>query len=134
MLILHVDDDSDDREIFCEALKAVDSQISFIEVESGLKALEFLAKTEILPDYIFIDINMSKMNGYELVKEIISIPRMKGIQLVMHSTSFNPKDKDQFAKLGIKFLGKKNRFSELVESLKSVVFSHVTVLGGKSEM
>jgi CheY-like chemotaxis protein len=127
MLILSVDDDSDDREIFCDAVKTVDERVSCIQVESGDDALEFLSNTEILPDYIFIDINMPKMNGYECARMIKSIPRLKNIQLVMHSTTLNPADLVHFSQQEIKHLPKPSQFSELVKSIKHLIFNSVTV-------
>lgn len=125
MLILSIDDDSDDREILCDAVKTVDNEVSCIEMENGIDALEFLSNTEILPDYIFIDINMPKMDGYECVKMIKSIPRLKNIQLVMHSTTFNPGDLIAFTKQDVKHLPKLSQFSELVKLIKHLVFNGV---------
>lgn len=127
MLILNVDDDSDDRELFSEALKVVNSQISCIQLESGLKALEFLAKAKPLPDYLFIDINMPIMSGYECVKKLIQIPRMKDIQIIILSTSFNLEDEVNFSTLGIKHLLKGSTFCELVDAIKSVIPLHSKV-------
>lgn len=133
MLILNIDDDVEDREMFREAIRAVDPVISCIQHESGLNALEFIADSEIVPDYIFIDINMPKMNGYECVKEIRLLPGTKKIPIIMYSTAFNPNDQVDFKKLGIKYLTKSSRFSELVESIKNLIGNRVKVLEGKSK-
>lgn len=125
MMILSIDDDSDDREILCDAVKTVDAEVSCIEMENGVDALEFLSSTKTLPDYIFIDINMPKMNGYECVKMIKSIPRLKNIQLVMHSTTFNPSDLVAFSSQDVKHLPKLSQFSELVKLIKHLVFNGV---------
>lgn len=127
MLILNIDDDFEDREMFREAIRAVDPVISCIQHESGLKALEFMADTELVPDYIFIDINMPKMNGYECVREIRLLTDMKKIPIIMYSTTFNPNDQVDFKKLGIKYLTKSSRFSELVESIRSLIGDRVKV-------
>lgn len=121
MLILNIDDDIDDREMFCAAIKEVDAMISCIHLDSGFKALEFVAKSEILPDYIFIDINMPKMDGFECVEEIRSLPGMKAISIVMYSTAFRPDDHLRFHRLGIRYLKKTSRLSELVESIKQLI-------------
>lgn len=124
MLILHVDDDIDDREMFSEALKALNSEISCIQLESGLKALEFLDKAKTLPDYLFIDINMPKMSGYECVKKVLQIPQMKHIQIIFLSTSFDLKDEVYFSRLGINHQLKGYSFSDLVNSIRSVMPLH----------
>lgn len=121
MIILNIDDDIDDREMFCAAIKEVDSMISCIHLDSGFKALEFIARSETLPDYIFIDINMPKMDGFECVEEIRSLPGMKEISIVMYSTAFRPDDQLRFHRLGIRYLNKTSRLSELVESIKQLI-------------
>ena len=133
MLILNVDDDSDDRELFFEALKALNSQISCIQLESGLQAIEFLEKPTTLPDYLFIDINMPKMNGYACVKELMQIPRMKHIQIIILSTSFALKDEVYFSRLGIKHLLNGYRFSDLVDAIESALPLQFRPLERKSE-
>lgn len=125
MLILNVDDDIDDREMFCDALKAIDPEISCMQVESGLKAVEFLRKNEV-PDFIFVDINMPKMNGYECVEEIRSISHLRKVPIIMYSTTFNPNDQVNFTNLGIQYLIKSSRFAEVVSAIKKMIYKLVT--------
>lgn len=47
MVILNVDDDIDDREMFQAALDEVDSTLTCIQFESGSKVLEYLAHVEV---------------------------------------------------------------------------------------
>jgi hypothetical protein len=42
MLILHVDDDFDDREIFQELLQLIDPGIECVQKESGDEAIDYL--------------------------------------------------------------------------------------------
>lgn len=121
MLILNVDDDSDDREFFCDAIKAVDPKIPCVLFENGDSLLNFLGSTEISPDYIFIDINMPKMNGYECAREITENYKSKTTQIVMFSTTFNPIDLQTFENQGFKYIVKQNSLTSLVNSLKSVI-------------
>lgn len=121
MLILIVDDDIDDREIFCDALKAIDPQISCIDFDRGFKAIDFLSTTIALPDFAFIDINMPMMNGYECVQKIRENNKLDKVQIIMYSTGFNPKDINEFAKIGIRNLIKPNKFTDLIESIKVLI-------------
>jgi CheY-like chemotaxis protein len=50
MTILFVDDDPDDYQLFCEALKSFEPIAKCLHVTDGQKALELLHN--ILPDYI----------------------------------------------------------------------------------
>ena len=61
MVVLNVDDDQEDREFFCDALKEIDASIVCLVAESGMEALSLLQSHMPLPDYIFLDINMPMM-------------------------------------------------------------------------
>lgn len=121
MLIFYADDDSDDREILSNAVKAVDPRVSCKLFESGEELLNFLGTSSTLPDYIFIDINMPKMNGYECAKKVKSIPAFGQSQIVMYSTCFNPEDETEFAKLGVKCLIKPSNVNDLVQSIRKLI-------------
>jgi CheY-like chemotaxis protein len=56
MVVLYVDDDVDDLQLFGEALREVDPAIIFISAISAEEALNFL-HGELRPDYIFMDIS-----------------------------------------------------------------------------
>ncbi|MEX2233668.1 MAG: response regulator [Cyclobacteriaceae bacterium] len=121
MLILNVDDDRDDREFFSDAIKEVDPSIPCVLFENGQELLYYLEEAKTLPDYIFIDINMPKMNGYECAQEIRSNYLTGETQIVMYSTAFNPADKAKFKEQGFKYIVKQNSLGELVQSIKGVM-------------
>ena len=121
MVILNVDDDCDDREMFGEAVKTIDPDISVLSIESGQKALDYLASSMIMPHYAFIDINMPMMNGYECVELIRALQNTGNMSIVMYSTAFNPRDQLTFGELGIQYLIKGDNFSDLVDSIGKLI-------------
>lgn len=121
MLILNVDDDSDDREFFNDAIRVVDPEIPCVLFENGQDLLYYLEDNKTLPDYIFIDINMPMMNGYECAEEIKSNYLTGETQIVMYSTAFNPVDREKFEKQGFKYIVKQNSLGALVQSIKDVM-------------
>lgn len=123
MQILHVDDDVDDRAMFRMALKRIDPEIQCIEIESGEDAVKMLLNSQVSPDFIFMDINMPRMNGYECVKEIHQYPNLKNTTIVMFSSSFKSTDQADFEMLGLKYLLKANSLRSLVESIKELIRS-----------
>lgn len=127
-MIVYIDDDIDDRQIFCEAVKAVDPTIPCIPFESGKVALDFLYLNQKLPDFVFIDINMPGMNGYECVRKIRASENLKEVKIVMHSTSFNSKDIIDFTRQGLMILNKPIAFNILVKEVKDIIFR---IGGGK---
>ena len=128
MFVFNVDDDSDDREIFLDAVNTVDPHISCVQVESGISALQFLNRSDILPDYLFIDMNMPKMTGLECVENIRSVARCFSVQIVMYSITFSPKDETYLTKMGITCLQKKSKLSDLVNSLDAILLNKIPVL------
>jgi len=120
MLIFYVDDDSDDRELFRYAVKSVDPRTVLVAFESGEDLLTFLRSGTPLPDFIFIDINMPKMNGYECVQEIRSKEIFNTVKIIMYSTSFNPEDQLRFNQPGVDFLVKPSEIDSLVLYIKKL--------------
>ena len=68
-------------------------------VESGMEALEYLKATkkhnDVLPDLIFLDINMPGMDGWEFIEEYKKFDKelQSKIIIVMLTTSDNPDHK-----------------------------------------
>jgi CheY-like chemotaxis protein len=82
-----IDDDIDDQEIFSFILSDVYPQANCVFADDGLYALEKLQDVSFSPSIIFIDINMPRMNGLEILKEIKKIERFSQTPIYMYSTS-----------------------------------------------
>lgn len=121
MLIFYVDDDSDDRELFSYAIKSVDPRIVLVAFESGEDLLTFIRSGTPLPDFIFMDINMPKMNGYECVQEIRSREIFNTVKIIMYSTSFNPDEQSRFNQPGVDFLIKPSELENLVQYIEMLI-------------
>ena len=63
-----------------------------IEAQNGEAALEILKEETLLPDIIFLDLNMPKINGLEFLKILKSNPKLKFLPAVILTTSNNRKD------------------------------------------
>ena len=60
--VLIVDDDEDDRDLFCDAVNIVDPSIGCIMARNGEEALEGLKSRDFhTPDIIFLDLNMPRL-------------------------------------------------------------------------
>lgn len=122
-----VDDDRDDREIFIEALAEVDTSCNCITADNGEDAIRKLHTGSIVPNYIFLDLNMPKMNGRECLLEIKSIKRLAEIPVIIYSTSSLQKEKEELVKLGaFMFMTKPSNFNDLCTTLKQVIFNKVS--------
>nr|AGC72317.1 CheY-like response regulator [uncultured bacterium A1Q1_fos_1093] len=98
---LLIDDDIDDQEIFLMALQDINLPVECVVANDGFHALEILHQdTMFVPDYIFIDLNMPRMNGKQCVKEIKKIEHISHVPVVMYSTSSSQNDVEESKKLG----------------------------------
>src|SRR5207302_9453827 len=97
---LLVDDDTDDRELFSEALVSVDPVIICDLAADAEEALKKLDKKEGPPDLIFLDINLPVMTGWQFLSNLKSTEAYKDIPVIMYSTSNNQRDKDIAKDLG----------------------------------
>ena len=92
--IAFADDDYDDKDLLCEAVKNICPDVLFTIADDGATLLDKL-KTTARPDFIILDINMPFMDGKECLKVIKSIPAIKEIPVMMYSTSSNLKDVEE---------------------------------------
>ena len=124
MNILYADDDADDREIFCEAIKEINPGIKVVLGKDGEETLKILSVQKELPQLIFLDINMPKMDGVECLVKLKSDDRLKGIPVIIYSTTSNENDQTKIALLGASdFILKGNSFESVKESLDKVLAS-----------
>src|SRR5437868_885846 len=93
--VLIAEDDEDDYFFFCEALMTSGVVASIYHAKHCEQAIESLANLENVPDYIFLDINMPKMNGIACLEKIRGNEKFNNTPVIMLSTSQNPKDIQQ---------------------------------------
>jgi PleD family two-component response regulator len=112
--IILADDDEDDRELFMEAMQEIAPQVKVTLCEDGNKLMNYLFnKNTPLPDLIFLDLNMPLKNGNQCLKDIRSNEAMKGIPVIIYSTSQNQDHIDKTFLSGANFyFPKANSFSD----------------------
>jgi len=84
-VVILIDDDKDDQEIFQKELQKFDPSIKFLSAYNGEEGLMVLNKNSV--DYIFLDINMPVMNGIDALKLIKQDQNLKHIPVIIYSTS-----------------------------------------------
>jgi CheY-like chemotaxis protein len=121
--ILQIDDDSDDCELFMEALQVV-SAATYTAIYSPVEALQKLIGKEIEPDVIFLDLNMPIMSGLEFLIEIKKEETLKGIPIIIFSTSqLDDIIREAKAHGAYDFISKPNNFNDLKRILSHYTFS-----------
>lgn len=70
--------------------------------------MELLNNEELLlPDVIFLDVNLPDKNGYDCLLDIIETKRLDSVHIIMYSTSYQENVADVLFELGAKFYIKK---------------------------
>jgi CheY-like chemotaxis protein len=96
-IVLYAEDDFEEFDLFREALQRFDRNIQLHHARNGVHALESL--TTYIPDFIFLDINMPLMDGWECLDHIKLTPRLAKVPVFMISTN---KDADSHRKSVLK--------------------------------
>lgn len=131
MLILAVDDDRDDLEVFCDAVKELEPSATLISARDGEEAMNYLlTKAITTPDYIFLDINMPRVDGRSCLIAIRENKLTKNACVIMYSTSLSRQDQILFERLNARFLTKASTQSELLSSLKRIFGTLRSAEGG----
>ncbi|WP_106593960.1 response regulator [Dyadobacter jiangsuensis] len=124
IMIFLVDDDVDDQEIFLLTMQDTGADVECEFACDGIQALEKLGGDSYQPHLIFIDINMPKMNGMELLVELKQNPRLVKTPIYMYSTSDQKEIVTKCMELGASGFMKKSPdinelrrdFSQLIDS------------------
>jgi CheY-like chemotaxis protein len=119
--ILYIDDDKDDREIFCEVLNAVDSKVDCVCRSNASDAIALLNGCLTLPQYIFLDINMPGIDGIECLKKIRANARLFTIPVVIMSTSPHHPAMAAISNLNASFIRKPSSYKLFIENVRSVL-------------
>jgi len=91
--VVLVDDDEDDRYLFSEAFQSLKIKTELALFKNGQEFIEYLENSpDILPEVIFLDLNMPIKNGLECLQYLRKNKRFKNIFVAIYSTSSSDKD------------------------------------------
>ena len=117
------DDDEDDRILFAEAMGQITIKTKLAIFTNGQELMDYLLLPElVLPQLIFLDLNMPIKNGMQCLNEIRKNDRLKDLIVAIYSTSSSEKDiEETFVKGANIYINKPNSFSELKEAVEKVL-------------
>jgi len=103
--VLLVDDDEDDRDLFCLAVHDLDAAIHCILARNGEEALQGLRMEKFpKPNLIFLDLNMPRINGAQVLREIKKDPLLQHIPIAIYTTSRVDDELNEIKELGARYI------------------------------
>lgn len=126
MTILFIDDDTDDADLFEEAIGELFPKATCRFARNGEEGLQCLHDSvRELPDVIFLDLNMPRMDGKSFLRQVKQVEAFSEIPVVIYSTSSSRLDKMETHTLGAAyFLTKPVSQNVLLKELTKV-FSQI---------
>lgn len=118
--VMVVDDSITVRKITQRLLER--NKMSVVTAKDGVDATSLLLEEEIIPDIIITDIEMPRMDGYELATLVRNDTRLSDIPIVMITSRTGAKHRDRAEAVGVnRYLGKPFQESDLLATIDSLV-------------
>ena len=102
--VLLIDDDSDEAYFFNYVLNETHPNVEIlIDRDSDIALASLKEGKKPVPDYIFLDINMPKLNGWDCLVAIREMPKYNKVPIIMYTGSNNDQDKEMARQLGANY-------------------------------
>lgn len=117
------DDDEDDRLFFTDAFDELKINTKVSTFNDGVELMDYLNHQDsILPNVLFLDLNMPKKNGVECLLEIKKNEKLNDIAIAIYSTSSSEEHiEETFINGANIYIKKPNDFEDLKKILSEVV-------------
>ncbi len=113
-LVMVVDDSITMRKVTGRVLERHNFEVA--TAKDGLDALERMADR--VPDLMLLDIEMPRMDGYELATAMKADPRLRNVPIVMITSRTSEKHRQRAFEIGVdRYLGKPYQENELVRNV-----------------
>lgn len=113
-LVMVVDDSVTMRKVTGRVLERHNFEVA--TAKDGLDALERMA--EVVPDLMLLDIEMPRMDGYELASAMKADPRLRNVPIIMITSRTGDKHRQRAFEIGVeRYLGKPYQEHELLRNV-----------------
>ena len=117
-LVMVVDDSITMRKVTSRVLERNDMEV--ITAKDGLDAVEKLQ--ERIPDLMLLDIEMPRMDGYELATYMRNDSRLKGVPIIMITSRTGEKHRQRAFEIGVdRYLGKPYQETDLLRNVDEIL-------------
>ncbi len=119
LTIFYADDDIDDLEFFRIIVKRISDTYEVLTYSDGYDLLEALNNPHTDPFLLFLDINMPKINGFEVLKKLRECDKFLNLPVIMFSTTKDGPFIQKSMELGASYyVPKSARFEDLKQSIE----------------
>jgi chemosensory pili system protein ChpA (sensor histidine kinase/response regulator) len=116
--IMVVDDSITMRKVTTRVLERADMEV--VTAKDGLDAVEKLQDT--IPDLMLLDIEMPRMDGYELATYMRNDPRLKLVPIIMVTSRTGEKHRQRALEIGVeRYLGKPYQEADLLRQVQETL-------------
>ncbi len=113
-LVMVVDDSITMRKVTGRVLERHNFEVA--TAKDGIDALEHMV--DVIPDLMLLDIEMPRMDGYELATAMKADPRMRDVPIIMITSRTGEKHRQRAIDLGVeRYLGKPYQEAELMRNV-----------------
>jgi len=119
--IMVVDDSITVRKVTSRLLERHNMKV--VTAKDGVDAVTVLQDT--IPDVMLLDIEMPRMDGYELARHIRNTPELEHIPIIMITSRTGEKHRERAMQLGVdQYLGKPFQEAELLDNIYTLLADH----------
>lgn len=122
--IVIIEDDADDRFLLEEVFSSLNYPNKRVYFPDGQEALDYLYKTDTVPFLILSDVNMPKLDGFQLREKLHTDAalQLKCIPYLFFSTAMNQKMViDAYSMSAQGFFIKQNSFHQLEQTIRVIM-------------
>ena len=121
-IIFYADDDHDDQEIFKNALHDIEYDADLYFQNHGEELLNDLRYHSVVPNLIFLDLNMPGRTGFHILQEIREMKEFCNIPIIILSTTSDPVAAHRAKNLGANlFITKPVIYTQFIALMKIVM-------------
>ncbi|VAW58988.1 Signal transduction histidine kinase CheA, partial [hydrothermal vent metagenome] len=117
-VVMVVDDSITIRKVTERMLTRHDMKV--VTAKDGVDAVSQLQ--EIKPDVMLLDIEMPRMDGYEVASHVRNDPRLVDLPIIMITSRSGSKHKEKAMEIGVnKYMGKPFQEDELLKNIHELI-------------
>ncbi len=118
LTVMVVDDSITVRKVTTRLLERNDMNV--IAAKDGVDAVSKLQEN--IPDIMLLDIEMPRMDGFELATHVRNEPRLRDIPIIMITSRTGDKHRQRAMQIGVnRYLGKPFQESDLLENIEALL-------------